>query len=48
METTIKIKIDTKEELNKIKIIPRESYNEVINFLIKDYHKNKQNGKGNN
>ncbi len=31
----IRIKKQTKEELNKRKIIPRETYDEVINRLMK-------------
>ena len=33
--TTIKVKISTKEELDKLKIHPRETYEDVLFRLIK-------------
>ena len=35
--TTIKISKETKEELDKFKVHPRQSYDEVLQLLIKSY-----------
>ena len=36
-KSTIKIKILTKKKLDSLKVHPRQSYDEVINFIIKKY-----------
>jgi len=40
VNTTIKITKETMDELNKFKIHPRQSYDEVISMLIKAYKTN--------
>jgi len=37
METTIKISSDVKKCLDKMKIFERETYNNVLEFLIEDH-----------
>ncbi|MFW9927924.1 MAG: hypothetical protein ACFFD1_00870 [Candidatus Thorarchaeota archaeon] len=37
--TIIKIRISVKEKLDKLKLIPRESYTDIIERLIKEYEK---------
>ena len=34
METTIKISLDVKNQLDKMKLFERETYNDVLEFLI--------------
>ena len=36
METTIKISSEVKNSLDKIKVFERETYNEVIEYLLED------------
>ena len=38
--TTIRIEGKTKEKMDKIKIHPRETYDDIINRLIKKLEKN--------
>ena len=37
METTIRVSESVKENLDKIKLIEKESYNDVIELLLEDY-----------
>ena len=41
MITTIKLNKETKDELDKIKIHPRQAYDEVLIILIKSYLESK-------
>jgi len=43
MEKTIKISKDVKSMLDKLKMFERESYNEVIRFLLEDQLELKKN-----
>ena len=37
METTIKVSSDVKNHLDKMKVFERETYNDVLEFLIEDH-----------
>ena len=37
METTIKVSSDVKNHLDKMKLFERETYNDVLEFLIEDH-----------
>ncbi len=39
--TTIKVDVDVKKRMDKLKIHPRQSYNEVIEILLDHYEKTK-------
>ena len=41
MDTTIKVSRETKEELDKLKIHQRETYDDVVRRLIEAYKKSK-------
>ena len=43
--TTVKVSVETREILNKLKIIPRETYDQVIKRLIDVYKTKKGNSK---
>ena len=37
METTIKVSSDVKNHLDKMKVFERETYNDILEFLIEDH-----------
>ena len=37
METTIKVSSDVKNHLDKMKVFKRETYNDILEFLIEDH-----------
>jgi hypothetical protein len=41
MDTTIKLKIDVKNELGTLKLVEEETYNSVIKRLIQKYKEDK-------